>query len=206
MLITTHSAACAALVAPYGLRQGDNTFNMAPATVRQLDRLCTVLTATFAGQWSVSFDGEPAGLSAEDLTEGVDGEHWQALLLAPSYIGADTEDFIHWLEEIYSQPVTNANYMRVMQLFRFWYASTQPGEYCNPTGAQPAKYALLSLQEQPETRRERQARAQKARRERHEQAAQRFGFATIDHFANAVLALSENEVAEVVKFFCATEK
>jgi hypothetical protein len=59
MIIHTHNEAVATLVAPYGLRMpsDDQAFVMAPATVQQLDRLCTILTTDHAGQWSVSFDG-----------------------------------------------------------------------------------------------------------------------------------------------------
>lgn len=194
MIIHTHNAQVAALVAPYGLRMpsDDQAFVMAPATVQQLDRLCTILTTDYAGQWSVSFDGEKTGLSCENLTEDMDGKHWQAMLLAPGYIGADSEDLIYWLEEVYRQSVTNENYKRVAQLFRYWYAATHPDEYHNPPDAIPAKYARLQLAH-PADNKAKQAR----RNQRRIDAVTRIGYDTLDTFAAAALALSPEDAEKV---------
>lgn len=194
MIIHTQNEQLAALLAPYSLRtpDDDHAFVMAPATVQQLDRLCTVMTQKHAGQWSVSFDGKPANRSYEDLTENVDGEHWQAMMLAPGYIGADTEDFLYWLEEIYSQPVNNDNYKRVVQLFRFWFALEHPDEYHNPPATPPAKYALLDLAHPGN-----KAAKSKRQRERRTQAARRLGFDSIDQLAAALTAASDETIAAI---------
>jgi hypothetical protein len=195
MIIHTRNEAVAALVAPYGIQvhDADYAFIMPPSTtIQQLDRLCTILTTDHAGQWSVSFDGEKTGLSYEDLTKNVDGEHWQAMLLAPGYIGADSEDLIYWLEEVYGQPVTNENYKRVAQLFRYWYACAHPAEYVNPPDAIPAKYAKLQLAH-PADNKAKQAR----RNQRRIDAVARIGYDTLDTFAAAALALSPEDAERV---------
>lgn len=189
MIIHTTNEQLATLLAPYSLRMPDNNhaFLMAPATVQQLDRLCTVMTTKYAGQWSVAFDWQPTR-SYEDLTEGVDGDTWQAFMLAPGYIGADSEDLINFIENVYGQPVNNDNHKRVAQLFRFWYAATHPNEYRNPPATPPAKYAELDLTNPADS-----ASKSRRQRERRAQAAQVFGLDTIDKLAAAVLSLNKED-------------
>lgn len=187
MIIHTFTPAVAELVAPYGLRQVDDAhaFNVAPATTTQLGRLCTVLATKYLGQWSVSF--EPAApVSFEELSQGVDGDIWQAFMLLPGAIGADTDDLVYWLEEVYRQQVSNDNYGRVLEMFRFWYASAHPEEYVEPRTAKPAKFAELDLRTPAEAKRASNRRKSAARQERMQQAATRCGFGTIDQLVNAI--------------------
>lgn len=187
MIIHAISPAVAELVASYGLRQVDDAhaFNMAPATTTQLGRLCTVLATKYLGQWSVSF--EPAApVSFEELSVGVDGDTWQSFMLMPGLIGADTEDLTYWLEEVYRQPVSNDNYGRVLEMFRFWYASTHPEEYVEPITAKPPKFAELDLRTPAESRRANNRRKSAARQERMQMAATKCGFGTIDQLVNAI--------------------
>lgn len=187
MIIHAISPTVAELVAPYGLRQVDDAsaFNMAMATTTHLGRLCTVLVTKYAGQWSVSF--EPATpVSFEELSQGVDGEIWQAFMLMPALIGANTEDLTYWLEEVYRQPVTNDNWGRVLEMFRFWYASTHPAEYVEPRTAKPPKFAELDLRTPAEAKRASNRRKSAARQERMQQAASKCGFGSIDQLVNAI--------------------
>lgn len=187
MIIHTFTPEVTELVAPYGLRQVDDahSFNMAPATTAQLGRLCTVLATKYLGQWSVSF--EPAApVSFEELSVGVDGDTWQAFMLLPGAIGADTEDLTYWLEEVYRQPVSNNNYGRVLEMFRFWYASTHPEEYVEPRTAKPAKFAELDLRTPAEAKRASNRRKSAARQERMQMAATKCGFGSIDQLVNAI--------------------
>ena len=187
MIIHTFTANVAGLVAPYGLREVNDAsaFNMAPATTTQLGRLCTVLVAKYPGQWSVSFEpGRPA--SFEELSEGVDGDTWQAFMLLPGAIGADTDDLVYWLEEVYRQPVSNDNWGRVLEIFRFWYACTHPEEYVEPHTAKPPKYAELDLRTPAEAKRANNRRKSAARQERMQMAAARCGFGSIDQLVNAI--------------------
>lgn len=199
MIIHTTNEQLSRLLAPYSLRMPDDdqAFVMAPATVQQLDRLCTVMTDKYTGQWSVSFYNHPQRVSFEKLTKGVDGGNWASFLSAPADFGGNTEDLLEWLETVYQQPVDNNNWWRVLQLFRFWYASTHPAEYHNPPTAQPAKYAELDLRTPPAARKEATRRTQALRRERQAQAARLMGSATIDQLVNAVLALSNDDAATV---------
>lgn len=199
MIIHTANEQLARLLTPYSLRMPDDdqAFVMAPASVQQLDRLCTVMTDKYAGQWSVSFDGKPAPLDYAGLTENLNDDTAQAFILSPMFIGADSEDLTYWLEEVYRQPVTMDNHKRVAQYFRFWYAWTHPDEYINPPDAPPTKYAELDLRTPPAARKEATRRTQALRRERQAQAAQRMGSATIDQHVNAVLALSDEDAATI---------
>jgi hypothetical protein len=186
MIIHTTNESLAALLAPYGLRMpdDDHVFCMAQATVQQLDRLCTVMTTKYAGQWTVNFDGHPTA-SYEDLTGGLDGANWQTFMLAPGKYGGDTEDLINFVENIYGLPVDNANHEQVVQMFRLWYAATSPDKYVNP----------------PNQRRDVVKKAQSARRDRLTQAANRLNYATIDKLAVAVLALGDEDAAALRAHF-----
>jgi hypothetical protein len=146
MIIHTRNEAVAALVAPYSLRMpsDDQAFVMAPATVQQLDRLCTVLTTDHAGQWSVSFDGGDEDRHYEYLERYLSYPNWSAMLQICSNIGAAGKLTL-WLEDVYRMPVDDTNWQRVAQLFRYWYACTHPAEYVNPPDSIPAKYAKLQL-------------------------------------------------------------
>jgi len=187
MIIHTFTPAVAELVALCGLRQVDDahSFDMAPATTTELGWLCTVLATKYLGQWSVSF--EPAApASFEELSQGVDGDTWQAFMLLPGAIGADTDDLVYWLEEVYRQPVSNDNWGRVLEMFRFWYACTHPEEYVEPITAKPAKFAELDLRTPPEAKRANNRRKSAARQERMQQAATKCGFSSIDQLVNAI--------------------
>lgn len=196
MIIHTFTPQTTELVALRGLRQVDDAhaFDMASATTTELGWLCTVLATKYLGQWSVSF--EPAApVSFEELSQGVDGEIWQAFMLLPGAIGADTEDLTYWLEEIYRQPVNNDNWGRVLEMFRFWYASTHPEEYVEPITAKPAKFAELDLRTPPEAKRANNRRKSAARQERMQMAATKCGFGSIDQLVNAI----NDGVVEVVR-------
>lgn len=196
MIIHAIAPDVAELVAPYGLRQVDDAsaFDVAPATTTQLGRLCTVLATKYLGQWSVSF--EPAApVSFEELSQGVDGDIWQAFMLLPGAIGADTDDLVYWLEEVYRQPVSNDNYGRVLEFFRFWYASTHPEEYVEPRTAKPPKFAELDLRTPAEAKQASNRRKSAARQERMQMAATRCGFGSIDQLVNAI----NDGVVEVVR-------
>jgi hypothetical protein len=196
MIIHTFTPQTTELVAPRGLRQVDDAhaFDMASATTTELGWLCTVLATKYPGQWSVSF--EPAApVSFEELSEGVDGDTWQAFMLLPGAIGADTDGLVYWLEEIYRQPVTNDNWGRVLEMFRFWYASTHPEEYVEPITAKPPKFAELELRTPAEAKRASNRRKSAARQERMQMAATRCGFGTIDQLVNAI----NDGVVEVVR-------
>lgn len=119
-------------------------YSVATLSARQLANLCTVLSQEkYRGAWSVSFaDLPPVPRCYADLVE-MDGQTEQAFLLSPGFIGADSEDLIYFVEEVYRQPVTMSTYPRVAQLFRFWYAATHPDEYCDPP--EPGDSALLEL-------------------------------------------------------------
>ncbi len=187
MIIHAFTPEVAELVAPYGLREVNDAsaFNMAPATTTQLGRLCTVLATKYTGRWSVSF--EPAApVSFEELSAGVDGDTWQAFMLLPGAIGADTEDLTYWLEEVYRLPVTNDNWGRVLEMFRFWYACTHPEEYVEPRTAKPAKFAELDLRTPAEAKRASNRRKSATRQERMQMAATKSGFGSIDQLVNAI--------------------
>jgi len=187
MIIHTFTPEVTELVAPYGLRERDDAhaFDMAPATTTQLGRLCTVLVTKYAGEWSVSF--EPAApVSFEELSQGVDGDTWQAFMLLPGAIGADTDDLVYFVEEVYRQPVDNDNYGRVLEFFRFWYACTHTAEYVEPITAKPPKFAELDLRTPAEAKRASNRRKSAARQERMQQAATKSGFGTIDQLVNAI--------------------
>jgi hypothetical protein len=193
LIIHTHNEAVAALVAPYGLRMpsDDQAFVMAPATVQQLDRLCTILTTDHAGQWSVSFDGGDEDRHYEYLARYLSYPNWIAMLQICSNIGAAGKLTL-WLEDVYRMPVDDTNWQRVAQLFRFWYAATHPDEYVNPPDAIPAKYAKLQLAH-PAGNKAKQAR----RNQRRINAVTRIGYDTLDTFAAAVLALSPEDAEKV---------
>lgn len=187
MIIHTFTPEVRGLVALRGLREVNDahSFDMAPATTAQLGRLCTVLATKYLGQWSVSFEpGQP--VSFEELSAGVDGDTWQTFMLLPGAIGADTENLTYWLEEVYRQPVTNDNWGRVLEFFRFWYACTHPSEYVEPITAKPAKFAELDLRTPAESKRANNRRKSAARQERMQQAATRCGFGSIDQLVNAI--------------------
>lgn len=131
-----------------------NGYSVAANTTFQLSNLCAVLTLPrYAGSWSVSFtDQEPTGLSANDLLSSLDQTTEQSFLLSPGFIGADTEDLLHWLKTIYSHPVNMQNYPRVAQLFRLWYACTYPAEYQDPP-EKPFDFAEWTLRHDTPSRR-----------------------------------------------------
>lgn len=145
MIIKTSSTKLQHLLSGALMRQpnDETAFDTAAASVTMLSNLVTVLFRDYPGEWSVKFDLVTDLTSYKQLMQ-VDDKAEQALLLAPGYIGADSEDFIFWLEHIYGQPVTRENHKRVMQLFRVWYAATHPDEYHEPTKASPTLAALVS--------------------------------------------------------------
>ena len=167
MLITTTDPRLDKILAGVCLPMTDGSgYSTATNTASQLANLATVLTTDYPGLWSVSFaDQKVMGWRYVDLLEPLDDATEQAFLLSPGYIGADSEDLIFWLEEVYGQPVTMANYGRVTQLFRLWYACEHPREYHNPPNESP-KYAALSLLDTPAKRNERTKRRYDAQRER----------------------------------------
>lgn len=181
MIIRTTNKQLAAVMAGFSKQDGD-AFTLYPLKAQELAQLAVILTTTYANQWSVTFDGQPTA-SYEDLTAGVDGANWHIFMLAPSEYGADTEDLINFIENVYGLPVDNDNWKQVAQLFRIWYAYIRPNEYRNPPSAKPAKYAELSLTNPADN-----ASRSKRRRERQAQAAQRFGFDTIDMLVSAINA------------------
>lgn len=199
MLITTTNPRLDKILSGVCGRMPDGSgYSVATNTAGQLSNLATVLTTDYTGEWTVSFaDQQGTGLRYADLLESLDDATEQAFLLSPGYIGADSEDLLFWLETVYGQPVTMANYGRVAQLFRLWYAATYPAEYHNPPDAPPAKYAGLTLAETPEARKERNRRLQASRRDRQTHAANRAGFDTIDKLAGALLAASDAQIAAI---------
>lgn len=142
-------------------------YSTAPNTASQLSNLATVLATEYAGLWSVSFaDQQPVALGYADLTESLDAHDSQDFILAPANIGADSTDLEHFVENVYCQPVTPANWQRVLQLFRIWYAATCPSEYRNPPDGASPKYAALSLKDTSEKRNARTKKRYDAQRER----------------------------------------
>lgn len=199
MLITTNNTRLQKILAGVCLCMPDGSgYSTDANTVAQLSNLATVLTTDYPGEWDVSFtDQQPVAWGYADLTESLDDHDSQAFILAPGAIGADSIDLEHFVENVYSQPVTTSNWQRVLQLFRLWYACEHPDEYQNPPGVTPAKYAALSLAETPEARKERNRRLQSNRTERLKAAANRVGSDTIDRLAAALLAASDNQIAAI---------
>ena len=177
MIIKTTNKQLTAVLTGYSQRDGD-AFTLYPLKAQELSQLAVVLTTTYAGQWSVIFDFQPTA-SYEDLTVGVDGANWQAFMMAPGKYGADTEDLINFVENVYGLPVDNSNHEQVSQKFRLWFAATYPDKYINP----------------PTQRRDVVKKAQSARRDRLTQAANRLNCATIDRLAVAVLVLNNEDAA-----------
>lgn len=153
MLIITTDHQIQKILAGFCLLMPDGSYSVAPLPDAQLRNLCTELNKPkYAGNWSISFADQPViGLRYTDLLENLDDTTGQAFLLAPGYIGADSEDLLYWLEEVYGQPVTMANYGRVAQLFRFWFASAHPDEYHDPPDVRPG-LATVALQDTPDKR------------------------------------------------------
>lgn len=197
MMITTTDHRIDKILSSICLQMPDGSgYSAATLSATHLRNLCAVLTKPeHAGNWSVSFaDQRPTNWRYADLLESLDDATEQAFLLAPGYIGADSEDLIYWLEEVYSQPVTMDNYGRVAQLFRLWYAATHLDEYHNPPDSPPTKFAEMSLAETPEARKDRNRRLQTNRTERLKAAAQRLGFATIDQLSGAILGADDGQI------------
>lgn len=174
MIITTDDPKLIKILSGVCLRMPDGSgYSTDAATEDQLRNLCTEVNKRDIDKrtmqikpkyddWSVSFADQPiTGLRYADLLESLDADTEQAFLLFPRHIGADSEDLIYWLEEVYGQPVNQDNYGRVVQLFRFWYAATHPDEYHDPPGANP-RFAVLSLYDTADkkTARTRKRRAQ----------------------------------------------
>lgn len=180
MIIYTKNRQLAAILTSYSQFNGCTGYALQPLTLTQLARLADILTTTYAGQWTVNFNGQPAS-RMEDSTEGVDGAHWQAFMLAPGEYGADTEDLINFIENVYGLPVDNNNYKQVAQMFRLWYAATNPGKYRNPLTWEAARYAELSLTNPADS-----ARKSQRQRQRLANAANRVGFDTIGELAKAI--------------------
>lgn len=146
MIITTTNEQIQRTLAGLCLRMPDDSgYSVATLTNTQLANLCKVLAQEkYRGEWSVSIADLPsANRSYVDLVEGLDETTEQAFLLAPGFIGADSEDLIYFVETVYDQPVTMSNHARTLHLFRLWYASTSPDEYQNPP--EPGDPALLEL-------------------------------------------------------------
>lgn len=152
MLITTTNERVRSVLAGLCMAMPDG-YSAATLTATQIGGLAAELSQErYRGQWSLSFDDlPPVPLDYAGLTEGMDDRTAQAFLLAPAYIGADSEDITYFVEEVYCQPVTQDNHTRVAQLFRLWYAWTCPDEYCNPPG-QPPKFEALSLRDTTDKR------------------------------------------------------
>lgn len=147
MLITTTNERVRGVLAGLCMAMPDG-YSAATLTAAQIGGLAAELSQErYRGQWALSFDDmAPVPLDYAGLTEGMDDRTAQAFLLAPGFIGADSEDITYFVEEVYRQPVTQGNHVRVAQLFRLWYAWTCPEEYCNPPG-QPPKFEALSLRD-----------------------------------------------------------
>ncbi len=178
MIIITTNEALAALLTSYSQHDGNDGYTLYPLNAHYFTKLADVLTTKYAGQWKVYFGWHPTA-SYEGLTVGVDGANWQAFMLAPGKYGADTDDLISFIENIYCLSVTNENHKQVAQMFRLWFAYKHPEKYTNPATQ----------------RRDRVKKAQSSRRNRLTQAANRLNCATIDKLAVAVLALSDEDAA-----------
>lgn len=163
MIITTTSDQIKKILAGLCLPMPDGGYSVAALRATQIGGLAAELSQEkYRGQWNLSFDDlPPVPLDYAGLTESMDDKTAQSFLLAPGFIGADSEDLTYFVEEVYRQPVTQDNHLRVLQLFRLWYASVAPDEYHNPPD-QPPKYEALSLRD---TADKRTSRSERKRRE-----------------------------------------
>jgi len=71
-------------------------------------------------------------MTFDELTTELSEQNCRALLLCPMYIGGDSTDIITFVENVYSQPVTDSNFKQVAQEFRQWYKQVAPDEYHDP--------------------------------------------------------------------------
>ena len=167
MIITTTNEQIDNILSGLCLRMPDGSgYSIASLRATQIGGLAAELSRPqWRGQWSLSFDDmPPVNLDYNGLTEGLDSNAAQTFLLAPMHVGADSDDLIHFVEDVYRQPVTNENYARVLQMFRLWYALVAPDEYHNPLD-KPLQYEALSLRDTADKRTSRSDRRRAAVRE-----------------------------------------
>lgn len=79
-----------------------------------------------------------------ELTIGLSEKNSQALLICPMFIGGDSTDIETFIEDVYQQPVTDANYKEVAALFREWYKQAAPDEYHEPLPTQSLMASMYS--------------------------------------------------------------
>lgn len=164
MIINTTNKQIDNILSGLCIRMPDGSgYSIATLRATQIGGLAAELSRPqWRGQWSLSFDDmPPVNLDYNGLTEGMDNDASQTFLIAPMHVGADSDDLIHFVEDVYRQPVTNENYARILQIFRLWYALVAPDEYHNPSD-KPPQYEALSLRD---TADKRTSRSGKRRRE-----------------------------------------
>lgn len=167
MIITTTNEQIDNILSGLCLRMPDGSgYSIASLRATQIGGLAAELSQEkYKGQWSLSFDDiPPVNLDYNGLTQGLDNDASQTFLIAPMHVGADSEDLMHFVEDVYRQPVTNENYARVLQMFRLWYALAAPDEYHNPSD-KPPQYEALSLRDTADKRTSRSDRRRAAVRE-----------------------------------------
>lgn len=167
MLITTTNEQIISILSDLCVRMPDGSgYSIATLRATQIGGLAAELSKEkYKGQWSLSFDDmPPVNLDYNGLTEGLDSNAAQTFLLAPMHVGADSDDLIHFVEDVYRQPVTQENHARVLQLFRLWYALAAPDEYHNPPD-KPPQYEALSLRDTADKRTSRSDRRRRAVRD-----------------------------------------
>lgn len=193
MIITATNEQIQRTLAGLCLRMPDDSgYSVATLTNTQLGNLCKVLAREkYRGEWSVSFaDLPPANRSYADLAEDLDETTEQAFLLAPGFIGADSEDLIYFVETVYGQPVTMSNHARTLQLFRLWYAFINPDKYQNPP--EPGDPTLLELNLRYDDAKNRNRRTRK----REEELRQKFAAKGWDS-PSALLTAMKNGTVEI---------
>lgn len=165
MIIKTQNAKLQKILAGVAMRHPDvsTAFDVSTMQPSALGNLVTVLHREYTGEWALHFrDFAPGEIrNFKELLE-VDAK---ALLLSVGQFGADTEDFIFWLEQIYGQTVTKKQATKVMQLFRLWYAYSYPGEYQEPASAKPGPFAALALKDTKAAQNERKKKQYNRRKE-----------------------------------------
>ena len=167
MLITTTNEQIDNILSGLCVRMPDGSgYSIATLRATQIGGLAAELSQEkYRGQWSLSFDDmPPVNLDYNGLTEGLDSNAAQTFLIAPMHVGADSEDIMHFVEDVYRQPVTNENYARILQMFRLWYALVAPDEYHNPSD-KPPQYEALSLRDTADKRTSRSDRRRRAVRD-----------------------------------------
>lgn len=133
MIIRSTNPQVSTLLSGICLQMPDGSgWSTATATASQLDYLTTELWKNYRGEWTMTSDNPGPTIPEEELNQ-LDPKTWQAFIVAPVFINADSEDLTVFLEEVYRHPVTPDNYQRVAQLFRLWYATIAPEEYHEPS-------------------------------------------------------------------------